>query len=207
MNKGQICALPFLVSVAWLAHGAEDAPAPAVAAERQAVEEVVVTETPVAANIPTVELMEATYKARQDGGRLYRLGQYEEALPLLLVAAKKGFKWEQARVSFLYQQGYGTEQDVEAAVAWLGVAARGDTTPEIRGRFKEIWARIPEQHRPHFKAVIDEYEKRYGNKANRTFCKNRLELFGEFSKKRILECQFIESERLEGIVKPVRRDG
>ena len=206
-RTGRIWALPFLVTAAWLAQGAEDAPEQAVAAERQAVEEVVVTETPVEANIPTVELMEATYKARQEGGRLYRLGQYEEALPLLLVAAKKGFKWEQARVSFLYQQGYGTEQDVEAAVAWLGVAARGDTTPEIRGRFKEIWGRIPEQHRPHFKAVIDEYEKRYGNKANRTFCKNRLELFGEFSKKRILECHFIESERLEGIVKPVRRDG
>ena len=198
---GQICALPFLVSAAWLAQGAEDAPEQAVAAERQAVEEVVVTETPVEANIPTVELMEATYKARQEGGRLYRLGQYEEALPLLLVAAKKGFKWEQARVSFLYQQGYGTEQDVEAAVAWLGVAARGDTTPEIRGRFKEIWGRIPEQHRPHFKAVIDEYEKRYGNKANRTFCKNRMEMFSEYVKKRILECDFIDSELDGGILK------
>ena len=206
-HLGWVCALPFLLSAAWAADGAETVPAQAVVSARQAVEEIVVTETPIDANIPTVELMEATYKARQDGGRLYRLGQYEEALPLLLVAAKKGFKWEQARVSFLYQQGYGTEQDVEAAVAWLGVAARGDTTPEIRGRFKEIWARIPEQHRPHFEAIIDEYEKRYGNKAHRTFCKNRMELFGEFSKKRILECDFIESERYDGIVKPVRRDG
>ena len=204
---GCACALSFLLSASWAAHGAEDAPAPAVAAERQAVEEVVVTETPIEEKIPTVELMAATYKAREEGGRLYRRGRYEEALPLLLVAAKKGFKWEQARVSFLYQQGYGTEQDVEAAVAWLGVAARGDTTPEIRGRFKEIWARIPEQHRPHFEAIIDEYEKRYGNKANGTFCKNRLELFGGHSKKRILECEFVGSDRLEGIVKPVRRDG
>ena len=168
------------------------------------VEEVVVTETRIDADIPTVELIEATYQARRDGGRLYRRGRYEEALPLLLVAARKGFKWEQARVSFLYQQGYGTEQDVEAAVAWLGVAARGETTPEIRGRFKEMWERIPEEHRPHFKAVIDEYEKHYGNKANRTFCKNRMEMFEEYVKKRIFECDFVESELYNGIIKPFR---
>ena len=206
-SLGTICALPFLLGGAWAAHGAEDAPAPVVASERQEVEDVVVTETPIEANIPTVELIAATYEARREGGRLYRRGQYEEALPLLLIAAKKGFKWEQARVSFLYQQGYGTEQDVEAAVAWLGVAARGETTPEIRGRFKEVWERIPEEHRSHFEAVIDEYEKRYGNEANRTFCKNRLELFGEFSKKRVLECRFIDSELYDGVVQPVRRDG
>ena len=196
---GQIYVLLLLLSTAWAAHGAQE-PAQAAASERQ-VEEVVVTETPIKANIPTVELIQATYEARYKGGRLYRLGRYEEALPLLLVAAKKGFKWDQARVSFLYQQGYGTEQDVEAAVAWLGVAARGETTPEIRGRFKDLWVRIPEEHRPHFEAVIDEYEKRYGNKANRTFCKNRMEMFSEYVKKRVLECDFIDSELDGGILK------
>ena len=92
-------------------------------------------------------------------------------------------------------------------MAWLGVAAHGDTTPEIRGRFKALWARIPEERRPYFEAIIDEYEKHYGNEANRTFCNHRMELFGEFSKKRILECDFIESELHEGINKPMRRDG
>ena len=203
---GRACTLSWLVGAAWVAQGAEDAPQ-VVASERQVPEEVVVTEPRPKVNIPTVELIQATYKARQDGGRLYRRGRYKEALPRLLVAAKKGFKWEQARVSFLYQQGLGTEQDVEAAVAWLGVAARGETTPQIRGRFKEVWERIPEERRPYFEAIIDEYEERYGNEANRTFCKNRLELFGEFSKKRILECDFIESELHEGFIKPMRRDG
>ena len=199
---GRVCALPFLVSVAWVAHGAEDAP-PVAEAEGGYVEEVVVTETPLKTKMPTTDLILATYEAREKGGRLYRRGRYEEALPLLLAAAKRGFKWEQARVSFLYQQGYGTEQDVEAAVAWLGVAARGETTPEIRGRFKELWARIPEARRPHFEDVIDEYEKRYGNKANRTDCGNRIESDG-VSKKRIFECDFVDAHLRVGVIRRFR---
>ena len=201
-HLGRVYALPALATAAWMAHGVETAPAQAAAAGPD-VEEVVVTETRIDADIPTVELIEATYQARRDGGRLYRRGRYEEALPLLLVAARKGFKWEQARVSFLYQQGYGTEQDVEAAVGWLGVAARGETTPEIRGRFKELWARIPDARRPHFEAVIDEYEKRYGNKANRTDCGNRIESDG-VSKKRIFECDFIDAHLRVGVIRRFR---
>ena len=203
---GKVCALSLLVITPWAAQTApaqeqEDATA---RQEQQEVEEVVVTETPVHTAIPTVELIQATYKARHKGGRLYRLGQYEEALPLLLVAARKGFKMEQARVSFLYQQGLGTEQDVEAAVGWLGVAARGETTPEIRGRFKEIWARIPQARRPHFEAVIDEYEKRYGNEANRTACNNRMVVNQQLRRKRTFECDFMEAEMNGGIIKPFR---
>ena len=207
---GKVCALPLLVIAPWAAQtapaGAQTPPAQedaTVQQEQREVEEVVVTETPLRTAIPTVELIQATYKARHKGGRLYRLGQYEEALPLLLVAARKGFKMEQARVSFLYQQGLGTEQDVEAAVGWLGVAARGETTPEIRGRFKEIWARIPQARRPHFEAVIDEYEERYGNEANRTACKNRM-VVNQQRRKRIFECDFMEAEMNGGIMKPFR---
>ena len=202
-HLGRVCALPLLVGAAWAAQGAEDAPAQVVADEGRYVEDVVVTETPLKAEMPSVDLILATYEARRKGGWLYRRGRYAAALPFLLAAAKKGFKWEQARVSFLYQQGYGTEQDVEAAVGWLGVAARGATTPEIRGRFKELWARIPEARRPHFEAVIDEYEKRYGNKANRTDCGNRLKSDG-VSKKRIFECDFVDAHLQIGIIRRFR---
>ncbi len=212
---GKVCALPLMLAV-WSAQGAQTTPAGTQTAPaqedatarqeqqvEQEVEEVVVTEERLRTAIPTVELIQATYEARYKGGRLYRLGQYEEALPLLLVAARKGFKMEQARVSFLYQQGLGTEQDVEAAVGWLGVAARGETTPEIRGRFKEIWARIPQARRSYFEEVIDEYEKRYGNEANRTACKNRMEA-NSLRRKRIFECDFMEAEMNGGIMKPFR---
>ena len=197
---GRAYALSWLVGAAWMAHGAEDAPAAAAETEGRYVEEVVVTERRPKTTIPTLDFILATYKAREDGGWLYRRGRYKEALPLLLAAAKQGFKWEQARVSFLYQQGYGTEQDVEAAVGWLGVAARGETTPEIRGRFKALWARIPEERRPHFEAVIDEYEERYGNEANRTDCGNRLHSDG-VSKKRVFECDFVDAHLRVGIVR------
>ena len=203
-------ALPTaLMLPAWSAQGAQTAPAQEDATARQErdvereVEEVVVTEKRLRTAIPTVELIQATYEARDKGGHFYRRGRYEEALPLLLAAARRGFKMEQARVSFLYQQGLGTEQDVEAAVGWLGVAARGETTPEIRGRFKEIWARIPQARRPHFEAVIDEYEKRYGNEANRTACKNRM-VVNQQRRKRIFECDFMEAEMNGGIMKPFR---
>ena len=207
---GKVCALPTALMLAvWSAQGAQTAPAQEDATARQEqqveqeVEEVVVTEKRLRTPIPTVELIQATYEARHKGGRLYRLGEYEEALPLLLVAARQGFKMEQARVGFLYQQGLGTEQDVEAAVGWLGLAARGETTPEIRGRFKEIWARIPQARRSYFEEVIDEYEKRYGNEANRTACKNRMEA-NSLRRKRIFECDFMEAEFNGGIIKPFR---
>lgn len=203
---GRATALPTaLMLAAGAAQGAQTTPVPAHegASAHHEVEEVVVTETPLRTEVPTVDLIQATYKARYKGGRFYRLGQYEKALPLLLAVAEKGFKMEQARVGFLYQQGLGTEQDVEAAVGWLGVAARGETTPEIRGHFKALWARIPQARRPHFEAVIDEYERRYGNEANRTACTNRMET-NFHRRKRIFECDFIEAEFNGGIMKPFR---
>ena len=203
-HLGRVCVLALLLGVAWAPQAAEDTAAQVVASERQEPEEVVVTEPRLETEIHTLELIQATYKAREDGGRHYRRGRYKEALPLLLAAAKQGFKWEQARVSFLYQQGLGTEQDVEAAVGWLGVAARGETTPEIRGRFKELWARIPEEHHARFEAVIDEYEKHYGNEANGTFCKNRMEMFTVDIKKRVFECDFVDAELHVGIIRPFR---
>ena len=202
-DLGRVCVLALLLGVAWAAQAAEDTAAQVVASERQEPEEVVVTEPRLETEIHTLEIIQATYKAREDGGRHYRRGRYKEALPLLLVAAKQGFKWEQARVSFLYQQGLGTEQDVEAAVGWLGVAARGKTTPEIRGRFKELWARIPEDRRPHFEAVINEYEKHYGNEPNGTDCWSRLEA-NSVSTKRIFECDFVDAELHVGIIRPFR---
>ncbi len=69
------------------------------------------------------EFMQSTYDARGKGSCLYRRGEYAESFPYLLAAAKRGFKFAQARVSFLYQQGLGRERDTEASIGWLSVAA------------------------------------------------------------------------------------
>ena len=135
------------------------------------VEEVIVTAPrPAPGKVLPLEYMEQTYVARGKGSCLYRRGDYEEAFPYLLAAAKRGFKFAQARIGFLYQQGIGVPQDPYAAVGWFAVAADGRKHPEIRDYFKDVWRRIPEKYLPGFEAVAEEYRTRYGAKAHRVAC-------------------------------------
>ena len=134
-------------------------------------EEIVVTGTPEDPfKAHNFEYMQLTYDARGKGSCLYRRGDYEEAFPYLLAAAKRGFKFAQARVSFLYQQGLGTPRDPEAAVGWLSVAAVGTTHPEIRNRFRGVWRRIPQPHLPHFERIVDGYRARYNSRLHGVNC-------------------------------------
>ncbi|MDE0190761.1 MAG: hypothetical protein OXQ90_05350 [Gammaproteobacteria bacterium] len=135
------------------------------------VEEVIVTAArPEPGIVLPLEYMQQTYVARGKGSCLFRRGNYEEAFPYLLAAAKRGFKLAQARVGYLYQQGIGVGQDPYAAVGWFAVAAEGKTHPEIRNYFKDVWRRIPESHLPRFEAVAEEYRTRYGAEAHRVAC-------------------------------------
>lgn len=135
------------------------------------VEEVIVTaERPEAGIVLPIEYMQQTYEARGKGSCFYRRGKYEEAFPYLLAAAKRGFKFAQARVGYLYERGIGVSRDPYAAVGWYAVAAEGRTHPEIRTYFNAAWRRIPEQHLPRFEAVAQEYRTTYGAKAHRVTC-------------------------------------
>lgn len=135
-------------------------------------EEVIVTgEREDSHQVVNLETMMGIYQSRLQGSILYRRQEYAEALPHLLAAARRGFKFAQARVGFILQQGAdGVPQDPEAAVAWLAVAARGDTHPEIRNYFKALWAKVPDQRRPALRNLIDVYVQRYGSRANRVAC-------------------------------------
>lgn len=172
---------------------AEEAePAPIARANPNDVEELVVTAPqPNVGEIPRLEYLTAIYDARRKGADLYRRGRYEEAFPHLLVAAKRGFKFAQARVGFLYQQGLGVEQDPEAAVGWLGVASKGATMPEIRNHFKDMWAKIPDSYHPRLLAVIDRYEADYGSRAHRVGC-DQAKKAGTHIKH--LTCRFIDEQ-------------
>ena len=135
------------------------------------VEEVIVTAArPDPGIVLPIEYMQQTYEARGKGSCLYQRGNYEEAFPYLLAAAKRGFKFAQARVGYLYQQGIGVTQDPYAAVGWFAVAAEGRTHPEIRTYFKDVWQRIPEEYLAQFEAVAEEYRTMYGAKAHRVAC-------------------------------------
>ena len=149
---------------------APDAP-PIIADDTREPEEVIVTGSPTDPGIaPTLEYMQQTYDARGKGGCLYRRGDYEEAFPYLLAAAKRGFKMAQARVSFLYERGLGTPRDTEAAVGWLAVAATGTTHPSIRYAYRDVWRRIPDEYLPRLEQVADEYRSKYGSRRHRVNC-------------------------------------
>ena len=73
------------------------------------VEEVVVTGEPAErGKPPEFEFLMHVYDSRRKGMKLYKDGRYEEAFPLLLQAAKRGFKLAQVRVAHLYANGIGT---------------------------------------------------------------------------------------------------
>ena len=135
------------------------------------IEEVVVTASPPErGEPPSLEFLTEVYGGRRSGSLLYRRGRHAESFPHLLVAARRGFKMAQARVSFLYERGLGTPRDPLAAVAFLGIAAKPPTHPEIRRRFDEIWDRMPADLKPGLERLIDRYDARYGAKTNGVSC-------------------------------------
>lgn len=149
----------------------DDEPVKVVQADATEPEEVIVIGEPEDPFKPhNFEYMQSTYDARGKGSCLYRRGDYAESFPYLLAAAKRGFKYAQARVSFLYQQGLGTTRDAEASIGWLSVAAMGTTHPEIRNRFLEVWRQVPEQQRPYYQDVVNDYRAKYASQRHRVTC-------------------------------------
>ena len=173
-------SVPLFVALAWATPSAaedrpagptDDEPIQILAGDSSATEEVIVVGKPEDPFKPqNFEYMQSTYDARARGSCLYRRGNYAESFPYLLAAAKRGFKYAQARVSFLYQQGLGTARDADASVGWLSVAAMGTTHPEIRNRFLEVWRRVPEQQRAHYEGVVDDYRAKYDADRHHVAC-------------------------------------
>ena len=111
------------------------------------------------------------YRELARARELYSNNQIDEAFPLLLKTARKGFKNAQARVGHIYLRGLGEiEQDPVEALGWLGVASSGTTSPPIRNYFNEIWERIPEKYVEHFDEVVEEYRSKYGKNATGVVC-------------------------------------
>ena len=153
--------------------GAGEAAAEVARGADDNIEEMVVTaERLEKGAIPTQTVMVQTYNVLRRGKRLYSAGRYKEALPYLLVAAKRGFKWAQAMAGDIYIHGRGgAPQDVVSGLGWLGVAARPQTAPAIQSYFSQAMAEVPEAELARMKDVVARYRERWSSRGWRVSCR------------------------------------
>ena len=173
------------------------------------VEEMVVTAPIVAApgpepgEMPSGQFIAGVYDAMNRGSQLYRDGRYKEALPFLLVAAKRGFKWAQASAADIYLYGRGgVPVDLETGIGWLGVAAQPKTTNAILRFFEDSKDRLPERYSDAaVQTIVSDYRNRFGHRAHRVTCRFDADqgVAWSFNFKR-LRCHFMdEATQCRGI--------
>ena len=134
---------------------------------------IITTPEPDFGAIPSGQFISQVYDAASRGARLYREGKYREALPLLVVAAKRGFKWAQASAADIYLHGRGgVTVDLESGIGWLGVAAQPKTTNSISQFFEESKALLPERFTSEaVNEIVSNYRTDYGNLQHRVACR------------------------------------
>lgn len=133
---------------------------------------------------------------RRYANQLYRDGYYDEAYPILLDLAKRGFKDSQSRLAYILLNGTETvEKSNLRALGWLGSAAYGDTEPQFRVLFKRYMDEVPEYVKPTVEAIVDGYQKSFAHdehqncstdhkytkltRIKKTFCRFELEAIVE----------------------------
>ena len=174
----------------------ESSQAGATASNELAVSDEIVTTAEQVHTERAKEILDA-YTANAKGGSLYRKGQYDEALPHLLFAARNGFKDAQARLGNIYEKGHGTTaQDMAKAVGWLGVAAHKPARTEHINYWKNFVEPLTAQQLTQVNRVVDLYVKNYGPEATGMEC---LEDFGAGSHIKKLSCRFKEEEMLRDV--------
>lgn len=151
------------------AFGTYATPSTTEKADPRDVEEVVVRAE--RSTVPSLLEMRDTYDAHEDGTHHFRRREYDRAYPLLLAAAKRGFKTSQARLGYIYLRGLGgIPYDPVRGIGWLSVAATPETLPWIRRYSKKIWRIVPERYVADLEVVADRYRETYGRKATGVNC-------------------------------------
>lgn len=137
------------------------------------IEEVlVVAERLVKGAIPTQAVIVQTYSVRNRGMRLYEEQRYDEALPLLLMAAKRGFKWPQAMAGDILLHGRGAvARDLALGIGWLGTAAAPQTSLAINRYYRDALAEFPEQQRSQALAIVHQFRERWKSSDWRVSCR------------------------------------
>ena len=150
---------------------------------------------PAPGEVPSGAFIAQVYDAANRGTDLYRQKRYKEALPLLLVAARRGFKWPQASVADIYLYGRGgVPADLEAGIGWLGVAAQQRSTNSIVRFYKESRGKLAERFADDaVEEIVSDYRSKYGNKAHRVACRFDVDEGRSASlRRKSLRCRFID---------------
>ncbi len=100
--------------------------------------------------------------SRSHANDLYADGHYDDAYPLLLELAKRGFKDSQSRLAYILFTGTErVEKSNLRALGWLASAAYGDSEPMFRVLFKRYMAEVPESVRPTVNEVVSRYQEAF----------------------------------------------
>ena len=98
--------------------------------------------------------------------KFYSEGRYDEAYPLLLDLARRGFKSSQSRLAYILFTGTEKiEKSNLRALGWLGTAAYGDSEPQFRVLFRKFLSEVPASVRPTVDAVLVGYREEYDSSA------------------------------------------
>ena len=124
--------------------------------------------------MPSGQFISQVYDAYSHGATLYQDKRYKEALPFLLAAAKRGFKWAQASAADIYLHGRGgVPVDLEAGIGWLGVAAEARTAHSIVEFYDESRALLPTRYTPEaVEEIVATYRAEYANSLHRVACRS-----------------------------------
>lgn len=185
----------------WLALvGLLSLPTSAASVQDEPLEEVIVTAPvltvpgPEFGEMPSGAFIAQLYNARRRGMELYAEERYAEALPYLVAAAKRGFKWAQASAGdVLYHGRGGVPRDLAAGIGWLGVAAEPKTTHEIDEYFTTLLRRLPASYAQKVDGIIRDYRVRYGSGRHRVDCRHAADEGRSMSLRlKALRCRFID---------------
>ena len=100
--------------------------------------------------------------SRRHANELFGDGHYDDAYPLLLELAKRGFRDSQSRLAYILFNG--TERVKKSnlrALGWLASAAYGDSEPKFRVLFKRYMDEVPDSVRPTVDEVIARYQESF----------------------------------------------
>lgn len=155
---------------------------------------IITAPAPEIGQIPSGAFISQVYEAASRGAELYREKRYKEALPFLVIAAKRGFKWAQASAADIYLHGRGgVSVDLESGIGWLGVAAQPRTTNSIMEFYKESRALLPERYTPEaVDQIVSNYRSEYGNLTHRVACRHQPIDPGWSMRIKNLRCHFID---------------